>query len=76
MDNISGIGLLLGIAAIIGGQMMEGGHVSALLQPTAFLIVIGGTMGGRLARVVPPQRLRLGVIALGLVVSVIYFIRL
>lgn len=45
MDNISGIGLLLGIAAIIGGQMMEGGHVSALLQPTAFLIVIGGTMG-------------------------------
>lgn len=45
----------------------------AVMAPAA---MIGGTMGGRLARVVPPQRLRLGVIVLGLVVSVIYFIRL
>lgn len=45
----------------------------AVMAPAA---MIGGTMGGRLARVVPPQRLRLGVIVLGLVVSAIYFIRL
>ncbi|HCX34775.1 MAG TPA: flagellar motor protein [Rhodocyclaceae bacterium] len=44
-DKISLIGLLLGLAAVIGGQMLEGGHVGSLLQPTAFVIVIGGTLG-------------------------------
>ena len=45
MDKISFVGLLLGIAAILGGQVLEGGHLASLLQPTAFLIVIGGTLG-------------------------------
>ena len=45
MDKISVIGLLLGIVAIVGGQLMEGGHVASLSQPTALLIVVGGTMG-------------------------------
>lgn len=45
MDIISGIGLLIGIIAIIGGQVLEGGHVGSLVQPTAFLIVAGGTFG-------------------------------
>jgi len=45
MDKISVLGLLLGIAAIIGGQVLEGGHVGSLSQPTALLIVLGGTMG-------------------------------
>jgi len=45
MDKISIAGLALGIAAIIVGQVLEGGHVSSLVQPTAFLIVIGGTLG-------------------------------
>ncbi len=45
MDIISIAGLLLGVIAIIGGQVLEGGSVSSLVQPTAFLIVIGGTMG-------------------------------
>lgn len=45
MDKISIFGLLLGIAAIIGGQVLEGGHVGSLSQPTALLIVLGGTMG-------------------------------
>lgn len=45
MDRISLVGLTLGLAAIILGQVMEGGHVSSLLQPTAFLIVVGGTLG-------------------------------
>jgi chemotaxis protein MotA len=45
MDLISVAGLLLGITAIIGGQVLEGGHIGSLIQPTAFLIVIGGTMG-------------------------------
>jgi len=45
MDKLSIIGLILALGAIIGGQVLEGGHVSSLLQPTAFLIVMGGTLG-------------------------------
>ncbi len=45
MDKISVVGLLLGIIAILGGQVLEGGNISSLLQPTAFLIVLGGTVG-------------------------------
>ena len=45
MDRISPLGLILGLAAILGGQVLEGGHVTSLLQVTAFIIVIGGTLG-------------------------------
>lgn len=45
MDRLSLIGLLLGLIAIVGGQLLEGGRISSLLQFTAFLIVIGGTIG-------------------------------
>ena len=45
MDRISVLGLFIGLSAIVGGQVLEGGHVSSLLQPTAFLIVVGGTVG-------------------------------
>jgi chemotaxis protein MotA len=45
MDSISLIGLVLGLAAILVGQVLEGGHISSLVQPTAFMIVIGGTLG-------------------------------
>lgn len=45
MDKISIAGLFLGIVAILGGQVLEGGHMASLVQPTAFLIVIGGTLG-------------------------------
>src|SRR5574337_486174 len=45
MDSISLVGLILGVAAILVGQALEGGHLASLFQPTAFLIVIGGTLG-------------------------------
>lgn len=45
VDFISIGGLVLALLAIIGGQILEGGHLDSLLQITAFLIVIGGTMG-------------------------------
>ncbi|PWB39849.1 MAG: flagellar motor protein [Rhodocyclales bacterium] len=45
MDVISIIGLVVGLAAILGGQWLEGGHLSSLVQPTAFVIVMGGTFG-------------------------------
>lgn len=45
MDLISIVGLCVGLLAIVGGQLLEGGHLGSLIQPTAFLIVIGGTVG-------------------------------
>ncbi len=45
LDIISVIGLTLGLAAIVIGQVLEGGHIGSLLQITAFFIVIGGTLG-------------------------------
>lgn len=45
MDLTSILGLLLGFGAVVGGQVLEGGSVMALVQPTAFMIVMGGTIG-------------------------------
>jgi len=45
VDKISLAGLAIGLIAIIGGQVMEGGHIGSLVQPTALLIVCGGTLG-------------------------------
>jgi chemotaxis protein MotA len=45
MDRISISGLLLALAAIVGGLVLEGGHPASLLQVTALLVVVGGTAG-------------------------------
>ena len=45
MDRISPIGIFLALAAILGGQALEGGHLSSLIQITALVIVVGGTLG-------------------------------
>lgn len=45
MDKISVLGILIGVVAIVGGQVLEGGHIGSLSQPTALLIVVGGTLG-------------------------------
>lgn len=45
MDLATLIGLGLGFGAIFGGAFLEGLHLSALIQPTAALIVLGGTFG-------------------------------
>jgi len=45
MDILSIIGILLAVTAIVGGNLLEGGYTGQLFQLTAFLIVVGGTMG-------------------------------
>jgi chemotaxis protein MotA len=45
MDKLSLFGLLIAISGIVGGQLLEGGMVSVLLQGAAFFIVFGGTLG-------------------------------
>jgi chemotaxis protein MotA len=48
MDVLSFIGLILAFVAIIGGNFLEGGHLSALLNGPAALIVVGGTLAASL----------------------------
>ena len=45
MDLIAIIGAIIGFAAIIGGNMLEGGQLASLLNTPAGVIVIGGTLG-------------------------------
>jgi chemotaxis protein MotA len=45
MDFGTIFGLLIGIGMILGGDLLEGGKISQILQPTAAMIVFGGTLG-------------------------------
>jgi len=45
MDKSSIAGVVLAIAGIVAGLLMEGGNLGQVLQPTAALIVFGGTIG-------------------------------
>ncbi len=45
MDKSSFGGVLLAVGGILAGMMMEGGKIGQILQPTAALIVLGGTVG-------------------------------
>jgi chemotaxis protein MotA len=45
MDSLSIIGLMMGLVAIIGGNLLEGGHLGSLVNGPAFVIVCGGTFG-------------------------------
>jgi chemotaxis protein MotA len=45
MDTGSFLGILVALAGIIVGLLIEGGHVGQILQPTAAMIVLGGTAG-------------------------------
>src|SRR3954451_9086544 len=38
-------GIVLAIACILGGQALEGGHAGSLVNGTAAIIVLGGTIG-------------------------------
>lgn len=45
MDFASIGGIALAIIGIMAGMMIEGGSISQVTQPTAAMIVVGGTMG-------------------------------
>ncbi|TYK65630.1 flagellar motor protein [Colwellia echini] len=45
MDKLSVAGLLIAILAIYVGFSLDGGHLSALFELPAFIIVFGGTVG-------------------------------
>lgn len=45
MDILSILGVVIGFAAIIGGNFLEGGHLQTLFNGPAAIIVVGGTLG-------------------------------
>jgi chemotaxis protein MotA len=45
MDKSSFAGILIGLGGILLGLMLEGGRIAQILQPTAAIIVFGGTLG-------------------------------
>jgi chemotaxis protein MotA len=54
MDILSITGLIIGIAAIVGGSMLKGSGIAALLNGAAFLIVVVGTFAAVLLQVRMP----------------------
>ena len=45
MDKSTILGIVLAIGGILAGLVLEGGKIAQILQPTAAMIVIGGTVG-------------------------------
>jgi chemotaxis protein MotA len=45
VDKATWGGVVLGVGGIVGGLLLEGGKLSQVLQPTAAMIVFGGTTG-------------------------------
>lgn len=50
MDVLSILGVILGAIAILGGNLMEGGHLSSLYNEPAFVIVVGGTVAAAMVQ--------------------------
>jgi len=55
MDPMTIVGVVVGVAFIVGGQMIEGGHPGGLIQATAAMIVYGGCLGAMLAEFPLPK---------------------
>lgn len=45
MDVLSILGIVVALSAVLGGNILDGGHTESLIQLTAFIIVAGGTVG-------------------------------
>ncbi len=58
MDKASWGGVALGLGGVVGGLLLEGGSLSQVLQPTAAMIVFGGTAGAVLIQFPLPVVLR------------------
>ncbi len=49
MDPVTLIGVVFGIGMILAGALLEGGEIHGLIGETAFIIVIGGTIGATIS---------------------------
>lgn len=73
-DFLTLLGATMAVGAIVGGIYLEGGHVNAIMQLTAFVIVVGGTLGAVLIQT-PLRDFLLALRRLGWVVSTPTFAR-
>lgn len=55
MDIATILGFVIAFGSILGGMVLEGGHLSSLYVPVAALIVYGGTVGAVLVGVSFPE---------------------
>jgi len=53
MDILSIIGILLGLGALLVGNMLDGGQIGSLFNGSALIIVFGGTIGATLLHFPP-----------------------
>ena len=58
MDLATILGLVIALACILGGNALEGGHLASLVQVTAGMIVMGGTIGATMISFPLPVFLR------------------
>ncbi len=58
MDPLSIVGLIIGISAVVVGNLLEGGRLAFLINGPALLIVLGGTLGAVLLQTPPALFLR------------------
>lgn len=67
MDILTVIGVVVGLGTLLGGQALEGGNIGSILQFTAAMIVLGGTMGAVMVQFTLPkflEAMKLGLEAL------------
>jgi chemotaxis protein MotA len=60
VDKSSVVGILLALGGIVAGLLLEGGNLRQILQPTAAMIVFGGTLGAVLLQFPLPIVLNAG----------------
>jgi chemotaxis protein MotA len=60
VDKSTLTGILLAVVGILAGLILEGGRLGQILQPTAAMIVIGGTIGAVMVQFPMPTVLRAG----------------
>jgi chemotaxis protein MotA len=53
MDLFSLLGLLVAVIGVVGGMIVEGGHPEQLIQMSAFMIVIVGSLGATMVATLP-----------------------
>jgi chemotaxis protein MotA len=64
LDYLTVLGVTVAVGAIVTGNWLEGGDITVLLQLTAFVIVLGGTLGAVLIQT-SARDFRLAVARLG-----------
>ena len=58
MDILSVLGIIVGIGAVLGGNLLDGGHIDSLMNGPALVIVLGGTLGAMFLQFPPRIFLR------------------